>query len=121
VAVVNADGTGAQRLIAGHAPTWSPDGRWIAFVDFESGDRRTLGIFVVRADGIGRRQVFRNAVRTTFTRGVGEIREGGPMSPLLWSPDGQWIVFSRVYDGGTSIWRVDVESALVEPVTRPDR
>ena len=121
VAVVDADGTGARRLTPGHAPAWSPDGAWIAFLDFDRDDRRTFSIFVVRPDGSGRRTVFRNDVRTTYRRGFGDIREGGPRLPLVWSPDGRWIAFSRSYGGGTSIWRVEVESGRVEPVTRPDR
>lgn len=121
VAVVNVDGTGAGRITSGYGPAWSPDGAWVAFVDWEDGARRALGIYVVRPDGSGRRRVFRNDVRTTFHRGFGNIREGGPRAPLVWSPDGRWIAFSRVYGGGTSVWRVEVATGRVEPVTRPDR
>jgi Tol biopolymer transport system component len=70
--LVNADGSG-RRLLArnGEAPTWSPDGRQIAF-----GSR---GIWVVNADGSGRRQL--------TTQGPGRY------APLAWSPDGRSIAF----------------------------
>ncbi len=69
--VMNADGSGKQRLAdAGHStPSWSPDGRKIAF----GGD-------VVNADGSGRQK----------------LTTGG--SPA-WSPDGQRIAFARYGGG----------------------
>lgn len=121
VVVLEADGTAERVLSGGSTPAWSPDGAWIAFLDYEPGDREALALFVMREDGAGRRRVFRNEVRTTYSRGWGDTREGGPMPPLVWSPDGRWIAFSRVYGHGTSIWRLEVESGRVEPVTRPDR
>ena len=44
-----------------------------------------------------------------------------PWTTLLWSPDSRWLAFSRMFGAGTSIWRVDVESGIVQQVTRPDR
>jgi TolB protein len=66
---INADGSGRQMLARpGAHPTWSPDGRKIAFLG--GGE-----IYVVNADGSGRRRL---------------TQRGGPPT---WSPDGRKIAF----------------------------
>jgi Tol biopolymer transport system component len=69
---MNADGSGQQRLArSGSQPTWSPDGRKIAFVSKR--DRNwNSDIYVMNADGSGQRNL---------TRGAGR-RESQP----VWSP-----------------------------------
>jgi TolB protein len=65
--VTRADGTGLTRLTTSEAddrsPTWSPDGRWIAFVSDRSNrvDHENE-IWVVGADGDGLRRVTTNGV-----------------------------------------------------------
>ncbi len=84
--VVSADGSGQRRLtddaritlgwLLAHlgmtTPAWSPDGRKIAF---ESGRGGQNGLYVVNADGSGRRMLTRNG-----------------QAPA-WSPDGRKIAF----------------------------
>ena len=72
---VRPDGTGAERLTAGWKPTWSPDGRRIAFA-------RPPDVYTMRADGGGVRRVLRSRVRETDIRG------------LSWSPDGRRIAIA---------------------------
>ncbi len=75
--VMNADGTGTERLTSGGKndshPTWSPSGTTIAFA--RAGD-----IYVMNADGSGPRRVSDPSVEE---------------SEPAWSPDGGWIAFAR--------------------------
>lgn len=84
VFIMNADGTGQQRLtisdpeiIAEDSPAWSPDGAYIAFRgEREDGE----DIYVAKADGSD------VPVRLTFS-------EGGEYAPD-WSPDGTRIAYN---------------------------
>ena len=97
--VVNADGSGPRRLahaIAftpmpgapssgfGANPSWSPDGRKIAFMSNRDGND---DIFVVNADGSGLRNLTRRPA--DGRKRIGWFSFDGPM----WSPDGRKIVF----------------------------
>jgi Tol biopolymer transport system component len=82
--------TGADRIIPtpgwAEAPRFSPSGEWIAYAD-----DFLHAIQVIRVDGTGYR------VLTPSSTWVDEWGHD-------WSPDGEWIVFSR--SGGLSIVRV---------------
>ena len=55
---MNADGSGQRNLTRNPAndsdPTWSPDGRRLAFVSDRDGD---LEVYVMNADGSGQRRM----------------------------------------------------------------
>ena len=83
--VMNADGSRKRNLTRDRAsddlPTWSPDGRRIAFLHGRGRGRGQL--YVVNADG-------------SWLRNLGRI--AGPAlfaSQLVWSPDGRTIYFGR--------------------------
>ncbi|MCH7800526.1 MAG: PD40 domain-containing protein [Chloroflexi bacterium] len=69
-------------------PTWSPDGRTIAFSGYQSanGEDNELGIYFANLDGEDARQIYANDFDT------GEIAPSTPHYSL-WSPDGSKLAF----------------------------
>ena len=95
----NLDGTDSRQLTDGSGVVWgarwSPDGKRIAFADKDAGGR--LQIFLVNADGSGRRQVSRPEPP--------DLREQMP----AWSPDGSKLAVQAAIEKEPShIWIVDV-------------
>jgi Tol biopolymer transport system component len=87
ICVINSDGTGFRVLDGGpnwaEHPSWSPDGRRIAYVVYPGGsvDIDDATLWVMNADGSGKRQLTKGAVRGDWP---------------TWSPDGKQIAFSFV-------------------------
>ena len=77
-------------------PTWSPDGRWIAFAGGCLGCRARL--YLVSADG----------------KHLREIPTGpGAVSSPSWSPDGREIIFAREQSEDQRIYSVELRSGRV--------
>lgn len=98
--VVRADGSGLRRLTSAHAaefdPTWSPEGKRIAYRRQTAGDS-TAEIYVMNADGSRQRNLTR--------------RRGQDHSPS-WSPDGTTIAFASVRGGSLpSIWLMSADGS----------
>jgi dipeptidyl aminopeptidase/acylaminoacyl peptidase len=119
VAIADTNGGSMRVLAAGRAPAWSPDGKWIAFLAPDTRARGEYTIHLIRPDGSGERRAFANPTRTTYSRGWGLMPEGSPREPLVWSPDGSALAFSRAFDAGVSVWRLDLSSRTVRPITAP--
>jgi WD40 repeat protein len=92
--VVNSDGTAEKTLArdAGH-PTWSPDGKRLAFISTAPA-ARPQHLCVVGADG-------------------GDVREldAGPCLFPAWSPDGKRIAYSAVTSGPLELFVIDADGA----------
>jgi Tol biopolymer transport system component len=74
--VMDSDGQNQINLTTntfGHHPSWSPDGKSIAYMSHG-------GVWVMKADG---------SVKQNISHGT--TRDSEP----VWSPDGQWIAFTR--------------------------
>ncbi len=103
--VMNADGSGQTRLTDNSAidgaPSWSPDGRRIAFhSDRDDPDRsddyRIAGIYVMNADGSGQTRLTDNSATDA--------------SPS-WSPDGRRIAFTSYRDGNGEIYVMNADGS----------
>ena len=85
-----AAGGGKRSVTAGRvadsAPSWSPDGRRLAYV------RAARALWLVGAHGSGAHRV------------IG--RRGLPVTAPAWSPDGRWLLFSAGRPGAERVWMV---------------
>jgi Tol biopolymer transport system component len=98
------DGAETRPLGAGLSPAWSPNGRLIAFDAIVNGNN---DVWVMRADGTGRRRITRNAAPDYFAG---------------WSPDGSQLVFTSDR-GGEDLFRIRLDGTGEQRLTddpRPD-
>ncbi len=103
------DGSQAKRVLAASglspgSPSWSPDGKFIAFDGNEPGEAKD--IYLMRADG-------RRAQRLTTSLDAHDIRPA-------WSRDGEWIFFASFHERGTgeaAIWKWPVGGGEATKVT----
>ncbi len=97
--VMNAQGRGLRSLGIGHAPAWSPDGRWIAFDDSQH-------VLKMHPDG--------SAV-TDLTPTLTTVNSFDPS----WSPDGRWIVFASEPAGSrdAALWVVASDGSRLHELT----
>lgn len=84
------------------APQWSPDGKWLAYVN---NDFETNAVMIATADLKEKFVVFQPPVNTVVY----------PVPPS-WSPDSKWLTFST--DDG-SVWIADITGTKVQRVTGP--
>jgi TolB protein len=99
---VGDDGNGLRRLTRDPAidiaPSWSPDGKQIAFVSDRTGAPQ---IYIMDAEG-------GKARRLTY--------EGSYNTHPAWSPDGRWIAYESRIGSQFDIWLIDVEGKVNVPL-----
>ena len=107
--VVKADGSGLKRLTtdanADFDPSWSPDGRRIAYRHQRGEDESTSEIYVMNADGSQPRNLTRH--------------RGQDHSPA-WSPDGKSIAFASARGGRLAIWVMRMDGSRQRRLSRVD-
>lgn len=108
--VMNADGTGVERItFAGKfnaSPAWSPDGKTLAFAGW---DRNHFDIFTVNADKTGLRRL------TSATKPNG--KEASNEDPHF-SPDGRRIVFVSNRTGTFQVYMVNLDGSDERQITK---
>ncbi len=93
---------GVEQATRDAAPSWSRDGRAVAFASNRAG---VTAIWVI--EGVGRR------LRLVT------VAEGAPQTPA-WSPDGAFIYFAAPAGNGVTIWRVPASGGASTPWTSDD-
>lgn len=83
-------------------PAWSADGRWIAY---ESDADGSFAIYVVAADGSGRRKLTSGSANDV---------------QASWSPDGQRLVFASNRDGRNQLYTMFADGSLQRPLSPSD-
>jgi len=104
--VMDADGGNEQRLTENRNndwyPSWSPDGKQIAFAADRKGDVVNWDIYVMAANGANQQNLTENRVYDS--------------SPS-WSPDGKRIAFFSFRDENTEIYVMDADGGNPQNLT----
>jgi TolB protein len=102
--ISDSDGENAKPALSSNepiiSPVWSPDGRKVAYVSFES----RKPVIYVHELATGRRTVLSN--------------QKGNNSAPAWSPDGRSLAIALSKDGNTQIYRINADGTGLRRLTR---
>lgn len=102
--VADADGEGVQVALSSNepiiSPAWSPDGRQLAYVSFET----------------GKAVVWTQDVATGARRKLADFR--GTNSAPAWSPDGRQLVLTLSTEGGSQLYTLPAGGGTPQRLTR---
>jgi dipeptidyl aminopeptidase/acylaminoacyl peptidase len=124
--VVEVGGGRTERLSPGRghqswgAPTWSPDGRWVAAVgtrDWKRGELQQASVWRFRLrDGAAEDLIEGSDLEAAAA--MNSDLFGGGETRLHWIGDGRWLIFGAPVDGSMELWRVEVDGRRIERLTR---
>lgn len=106
---INPDGTDCRQIRpSGESPRWSPDGRWIAFVEATADNGGLYSVFIMRPNG-------QDSRRLTFHHDVTAM-------PPAWSPDSKRLAYSLWlwHEKRSELCVVDIETKQWKHVTYTD-
>jgi acylaminoacyl-peptidase len=102
------------------APSWSPDGRWVAAIgnrDWKRGEIAQPSVWRIRVrDGLAEDLLVEADLEAAGGMNSDLLGVGGARPQ--WMGDGRWVVFSAPVDGSFELWRVEVDGRRVERLTR---
>lgn len=103
--------------LSGFSPTWSPDGKKIAFSGYY-GDGPRNGIAVIDRDGTNLIWLYKqpiNGEREEYLCPICCYSYLGSSCKIAWSPDGKYLAFSASYLGDylTDIFRLNIETGEI--------
>ncbi len=108
---VTADGRQLQQLVQDNGLiesfSWNPDGRTIAFDDFEQGS------WTVRLVNVSNTLMKSISSPLAFPQ-VKSLNYRDP----CWGPNGTWMVFSSDISGSENIWSYNFASGIMEQITK---
>ena len=96
-------GQSVKTIPGGTAPAWSPDGKWIAYVNVT--DVSEQGIFITTPDLSENFLVYRPNVGQNLQT-----------YPLSWSPDSKWLTFGT---GDGALWIIDITGTKLKQIVGP--
>jgi len=99
-----------QRLLGAlraQDPSWSPDGEWIAYTEYASGNQV---LWKIRADDYT--ETGDSKVRLT------PFDDGTQIEMVDWSPDGSQLVFGSYRNDMQDLWLVNADGTDLRPITQ---
>jgi Tol biopolymer transport system component len=120
---MNADGSGHRNLTRNRAqdyfPTWSPDGRKIAFIRTRNSSRfhgHPFELWVMNADGSGQRRLTRDAWHIQGPPLLDDHKHA--MRPPRWSPDGRKLLFVSRSNSSPEVYVINADGSGQRRLTR---
>ncbi|MEO0249901.1 MAG: S9 family peptidase [candidate division WOR-3 bacterium] len=102
--------------------TWSPNGRWLAYVGHpypdDSWGTRNVHVWLVSPEGGDARNLTETLDNSVGVSTLTDVREFGGSNSLLWSHDSRFLYFLVSERGSVHLYRVEAENAHFTPLTK---